>query len=284
MSKFLNISTDNTLGGSSASDEQVASQKAVKDYVDSHGGGGGGDTVTGKTVTLGTTGVAVMQVNGVDAGSVSLPSGSTSGAGIVQLTDSTSSTSTTTAATPSSVRSAYDLAAGAIPKSTGTTGGDIIYFTGASTPTRLAKGTAGQVLTMNSGATAPEWQTPSSGGLSNYNFTHASNTIVSSPFTFTCAANQRNSQMITTGANLTLNITCNNGSDNYLWIRNSSSANDIDVAIGTVTYNGSSLSASTIYLPSDGISVPKSGLCEIGVIMNSDGCFITTRSDLVPSA
>ena len=34
MSKFLNISTDNTLGGSSASDDIVASQKAVKDYVD----------------------------------------------------------------------------------------------------------------------------------------------------------------------------------------------------------------------------------------------------------
>lgn len=122
------------------------------------------------------------------------------------------------------------------------------------------------------------------GGLSNYNFTHVANTTVSSPFIFTCAANQRNSQMITTGANLTLNITCNNGSDNYLWVKNSSSANDIDIAIGTVTYNGTTLSASSIYLPSDGISVPKSGFCEIGIIMNADGCFITTRSDLAPSA
>jgi hypothetical protein len=41
--------------------------------------------------------------------------GSTSIAGVVQLTDSTSSTSTTTAATPNSVKSTYDLAAGAIP-------------------------------------------------------------------------------------------------------------------------------------------------------------------------
>ena len=39
MTKFLNISTDNTLGGSSASDDTVSSQKAVKDYVDSHAGG-----------------------------------------------------------------------------------------------------------------------------------------------------------------------------------------------------------------------------------------------------
>lgn len=34
MTKFLNISTDNTLGGSSASDVLVSSQKAIKDYID----------------------------------------------------------------------------------------------------------------------------------------------------------------------------------------------------------------------------------------------------------
>ena len=39
MTKFLNIDTDNSLGGSSASDVLVASQKAVKDYVDAHSGG-----------------------------------------------------------------------------------------------------------------------------------------------------------------------------------------------------------------------------------------------------
>lgn len=130
------------------------------------GGSGGGDTVVGKSnVTLGTTATAVLQVNGSDSGSVALPSASTSAAGIVQLSSSTSSTSTSTAATPSAVKSAYDLANNAIPKSIGTTAGDIIYFTGSSTPTRLAKGTAGQVLTMNSGATAPEWQTPSNGNV-----------------------------------------------------------------------------------------------------------------------
>lgn len=34
MSKFLNISTDNTLGGNNASNDVVSSQKAVKDFVD----------------------------------------------------------------------------------------------------------------------------------------------------------------------------------------------------------------------------------------------------------
>ena len=37
--------------------------------------------------------------------------------------------------------------------------GDIIYGNGTDSWTRLAKGTAGQVLKMNSGATAPEWGT-----------------------------------------------------------------------------------------------------------------------------
>lgn len=37
-SKFLNISTDTTLGGSSPSDDTVASQKAIKAYVDSQTG------------------------------------------------------------------------------------------------------------------------------------------------------------------------------------------------------------------------------------------------------
>jgi hypothetical protein len=44
------------------------------------------------------------------AANLSVSAGTTSAAGILQLTDSTSSTSTTTAATPNAVKSAYDLA------------------------------------------------------------------------------------------------------------------------------------------------------------------------------
>jgi hypothetical protein len=40
-----------------------------------------------------------------------------------------------------------------------TTAGDLIYGTAADAVTRLGIGTAGQVLTVNSGATAPEWTT-----------------------------------------------------------------------------------------------------------------------------
>lgn len=84
--------------------------------------------------------------------------------GDVLLTDSVSSTSTTTAATPNSVKTAYDLANAAVPKSTVTTAGDLIYGTGSAAVSRLALGTAGKVLTVNAGATAPEWATAASGG------------------------------------------------------------------------------------------------------------------------
>ena len=45
-----------------------------------------------------------------------------------------------------------------------TTAGDTLYATAADTLARLAIGTAGQVLQVNSGATAPEWATPAGGG------------------------------------------------------------------------------------------------------------------------
>jgi hypothetical protein len=54
-----------------------------------------------------------------------LQAATTSNAGAVQLTDSTSSTSTTTAATPNAVKAAYDLANAALPKTGGSLTGDV---------------------------------------------------------------------------------------------------------------------------------------------------------------
>ena len=51
MTKFLNISTDTNLGGSSASDEVVSSQKALKTYIDAHSGGGGSVAIDNKSIT-----------------------------------------------------------------------------------------------------------------------------------------------------------------------------------------------------------------------------------------
>ena len=63
--------------------------------------------------------ISVTSSDVVDSGSVtyisSIPTGTTSTAGIVQLSTATNSTSTALAATPSAVKSAYDLASAAIP-------------------------------------------------------------------------------------------------------------------------------------------------------------------------
>ena len=348
MTKFLNISTDNTLGGNSPSDEVVSSQKAVKDYVDNNSGSttlsGLTDTTIsspsdGQVLTYDGTNSVWKNANNIDiSGKVSKTGDTMSGdlqiSAAIYLTSVSSSISSTTSKiffgtpnNPYNYISGSTAGALGIYNSSGkgltcypttniynnSTSGTVdlgrsqhqwkdLYisgtlFSGSSRsigfdslidkvnllPSTL--GTAGQALCVDSAGTGLEYKTiGGGGGLTDYNFTHTTNTTVTSPFTFTCAANQRNSQMITTSANLTLNITCNNGSDNYLWIKNSSSSADIDVAIGTVTYNGNTVAASSIYLPSDGITVPKSGLCEIGIIMNADGAFITVRSDLAPSA
>jgi len=60
-----------------------------------------------------------------------------------------------------------------------TTQGDILFRDGSGLQ-RLAKGTAAQVLSMNSGATAPEWAAASGGGftlIENINVTSAASTI-----------------------------------------------------------------------------------------------------------
>jgi hypothetical protein len=112
---------------------------------------------------------------GGSAGAVTIGinAATTSVVGAVQLSDSTSTTSSVLASTPTATKSAYDLADAAVPKSTVTTAGDVIYGTGSAAVTRLGIGTAGQVLRVNSGATAPEWATPASAGVNlllNSNF------------------------------------------------------------------------------------------------------------------
>ena len=111
--------------------------------------------ITGITATSPLTGGGTS-----GAITVGIQASSTTQSGAVQLSDSTSTTSSVLAATPTAVKSAYDLAAAAVPKSTVTTAGDVIYATGSAAVSRLGIGTAGQVLTVNSGATAPQWTTP----------------------------------------------------------------------------------------------------------------------------
>ena len=124
--------------------------------------------ITGVTATSPLTG-------GGTSGDVTIgiQSASTSQSGAVQLTDSTSSTSTSTAATPNSVKTAYDLANAAIPKSLVDAKGDIVTATADNTPARLAAGNNGEQLVADSTATSGlRWQaTPSaSNPVLNSNF------------------------------------------------------------------------------------------------------------------
>ena len=92
---------------------------------------------------------------------IGINAATTSVVGAVQLSDSTSTTSSVLASTPTATKSAYDLAAAAIPKSTVTTAGDVIYATGSAAVTRLGIGSSGQVLTVSGGA--PAWVAPGTG-------------------------------------------------------------------------------------------------------------------------
>jgi hypothetical protein len=142
-------------------------------------------TISSSGVTAISSGVIVnadISASAAISGS-KIVAGTTSVVGVVQLTDSTSSTSTTTAATPNSVKSAYDLANAALPKTGGVLTGDLtlnaqadLRFADADSsnwlalqaPTTVtsnvtwtlpaADGTVGQVLSTNGTGTL-SWQT-----------------------------------------------------------------------------------------------------------------------------
>jgi hypothetical protein len=142
-----------------------------------------------RTPTDGSVTDAKVSAAAAIAGS-KIQAATTSNAGAVQLTDSTSSTSTTTAATPASVKSAYDLANAALPKAGGAMTGDLtlnaqsdlrfadsgssnwVAFQAPATVSSnvtwtlpSADGTASQVLSTNGSGTL-SWTTPAGGGAS----------------------------------------------------------------------------------------------------------------------
>jgi hypothetical protein len=190
---------------------------------------------------------------------IGVSAATTSAAGVVQLSDSTSTTSSVLASTPTATKSAYDLANGAIAKTTVTTAGDVIYRN-ATVPVRLGIGTAGQVLTVNSGATAPEWTTPSAGGITLISSTTMSGsatiTLTSIPQTYT------NLYLVYTGAysagafdNLSFRMNTDSGT-NYDWGFNGSAASGGDFANATQSTSialGSSSNSTNVYEKASGV-------------------------------
>lgn len=139
-------------------------------WVSISGGGGG---------VAGVAGTAPITINNTDPANpvVGVNASSTSAAGVVQLatdaevqagtdasnavvssslqsklSDSTSTTSSSTIASSTAVKSAYDLAAAALPTNVFTAKGDIISGTGSATYVALPVGTNGQVLSADSTA------------------------------------------------------------------------------------------------------------------------------------
>ena len=135
-------------------------------------------TINGSAVSLGGSVSLPGDIESVTASSpltgggssgaltIGIQSASTSQAGSVQLSDSTSTTSSVLAATPTAVKSAYDLADGAIPKTLVDAKGDLIVATADNTPARLASSASnGNVLTVDtSTATGLKWSAPAGGG------------------------------------------------------------------------------------------------------------------------
>ena len=204
------------------------------------------------------TNIAVTSpiTGGGSSGSVTIgvSAASTAAAGVVQLSDSTSTTSSVLASTPTATKSAYDLAAAAVPKSTVTTAGDVIYATGSSAVTRLGIGTANQVLAVNSGATAPEWKTVNSGSFTKVQTsTFSGVTSTTTTFDGVFTSTYKNYMIVMT--NLTGSVSSTTLS---FQLRNAGST------IGTSGYYGARLNNATVNSISNAASV---GI----VVLNTSG-------------
>lgn len=102
---------------------------------------------TGSGTVTAVTGTGAISSTGGTTPEISIADGTTSVKGAVQLEDSTSSTSTTKAATPASVKSAYDLASGKASPS------DVHYI--GTTSVALNRTSANLALTGISSVTLP---------------------------------------------------------------------------------------------------------------------------------
>jgi len=129
---FLNPASGTTIGGVYQGDNiTIAPDGRISST-------GGGVTSVSGSAPITITGTLTAPIVGVNAAT-------TSTSGVVTLSDSVSSTSITEAATPNSVKQAYDLAVGALPLVGGAMSGPIAFTVGQTFPGVLAEGALGGV-------------------------------------------------------------------------------------------------------------------------------------------
>ena len=142
-----------TLGGYGIVDAYT--KEEVEALIGSGGGGGGtggGDYVLPIATSNRLGGVKIGDNINITSGVISVADSSISSKGVVQLTDSTSSTSTTSAATPASVKSAYDLAKSKADKATTLAGYGIKdAYTKAEVDAKVGSGGGGITATTLAG-------------------------------------------------------------------------------------------------------------------------------------
>ena len=117
--------------------------------------------------------------------------------------------------------------------------GDLLYATGADTLVKLAKGTAGQVLQMNSGATAPEWGADSTGRASAWVNFHGVPTSGTYSRTGTLVTVTMTAHGMTTGQIVDLDFTTGTATDGayVVTVINANSFTVTDAASGATAGN-----------------------------------------------
>jgi hypothetical protein len=132
-------------------------------------------TVSSGTAVTSVTGTLPISVTAGTAPVISIASASTTALGSVQLSDSVTSISSSLAATSFAVKTAFDAASAAIPKSCVTGKGALVTGTSASVPVALPVGADNLVLTACS--TSPTGLCWAGGGV-NGTFTFGTCTVV----------------------------------------------------------------------------------------------------------
>lgn len=222
-----------------------------------------GTTSKWKPVSGASGGLAVTSVSATSPLSssggytptISIQDASTTQKGAVQLEDSTSSTSTTKAATPSSVKTSYDLAAAALPKSGGTLTGSVSFAAGQTFPGVVTSvsgsspvvvtGTTSPTISVNNASTSSAGIVQLSSSVSS-----TSNSTAATSGSVKTAYDLANNALPSSGGNLSGNLVLENQSD--VVFREASSNGTNYVALQAP----SALSSNTTYtLPSaDGTS------------------------------